>query len=336
MGITKRLYIRAGTSYDLNDKFQIVPVNTNKPITIDSEIGTFQLLINIKNFDGSKPHLDNSLYNVGDKTLLNKQPVEENNVISALPNDIQPNLRIDIIFKPKIPIEGSRLIFGNDLTIPIRDYVPTTILSAGLKFFTWFINKTVKGDLYNDKPYLYGLALNTFTNMSIVDDDEDITAIEENILSEDNEEDEGENETKNPLKLLKKKQSHRKHQIVDRLNHKENLSSNTDNTLDIPDNSLDRIKYFTNFENCQEFIFNDEHSKSYFLQFDTSFVKMADSKYAVSIPTYGNKTFDINVSSLTNEILNNFNWVIKQDGYDGVDHGKLGLLVNFALLDEED
>ena len=61
---------------------------------------------------------------------------------------------------------------------------------------------------------------------------------------------------------------------------------------------------------------------------------MADSKYSVSIPTYGNSTFDIDVLRYANEKLDNFNWTIKQGGQDGVGHGRLGLIVNFALRDE--
>lgn len=69
MPITKRLFIKASNSYDKG--FQIVPVNTEQPLEVNSDIGLFKLYINIKKFDGSKPHLSNSLYNLEDKTFLN-------------------------------------------------------------------------------------------------------------------------------------------------------------------------------------------------------------------------------------------------------------------------
>ncbi|KAK6460123.1 hypothetical protein DFJ63DRAFT_338076 [Scheffersomyces coipomensis] len=330
----KRLHIRASNNYNLEDSI-VIPINTNNPIEINSPIGTFKIIINIKQFDGSNPHQSNSLTNINDSTYLNHEPIDSSQVNSINIKDTQPNLRIDIVFKPSIPISGSELIFGNDFTVPIRNYVPTTILATGLKFFTWFINKTVKGDIYSDKPYLYGLVLNSFTNMSIIDDNDEmkIFSDEDNSNSSESISDSSKpGILRNPLSRKKTKKS----SMLDRINHHENLNDNIDNTLKIPNHSIDRIKFFTNIEPCQEFIFTPNDTKSYFFQFDTDFVKLANSSYAVSIPTYWNKTFDINVSSFANDNLNNFNWVIKQGGYDGVDDGIVGLIINFALLDEEE
>lgn len=317
--IVKRLIIKATTNYDLSDS-QIVPVNTNTPIEIESDIGIFSLIVNIKNFDGSSHHSSNSLYNINDKNYLNGDAFEPSSKNSTTTNDLNPNLRFQINFKPKSPIKGSELLYGNDFMVPIRDYIPTTLLSTGLKFFTWFINKTIKGDIYNDKPYLYGLALNSFSFMAIRDSKflnkkEDHTG---EVIDDAN-------STSN-----KKKDS----KIVDALNFVENLNDNTDNILKIPSKSIDRKKFFTNTSNCEDFVFNE--STDYTLQFDTNYLKLADSKYAVSIPTFGNKTFDIDVSSYANDKLDNFNWVIKQGGYDGVGSGKVGLIVNFALANETD
>ena len=47
MPITKRLFIKASNSYDKG--FQIVPVNTEQPLEVNSDIGLFKLYINIKN-----------------------------------------------------------------------------------------------------------------------------------------------------------------------------------------------------------------------------------------------------------------------------------------------
>lgn len=307
--VVKRLVIRVSSSYDLSNS-QIVPINTNKPIDIESDIGVFSLVINIKDFDGAKPHISNSCYNLRDGKYLNGEPCEKKETINV--DHFNPNLRFNINFKPKYPIKGSDLIFGNDFLVPIRNQIPTTLLSTGLKFFTWFINKTVRGDVYSDKPFIYGLALNSFSFLSINNDHA------KSILEQ--------NET-----TLAGKSSD---ESTDRLNLTENLNENIDNILKIPTKSLDRKKFFTTLSNCDDFVFNE--STSYIFQFDTNYLKLADSKYAVSIPTYGNKTFDINVSSYANEELDNFNWTIKQGGIDAVGLGKIGLIINFALLNESD
>ncbi|CUM64071.1 uncharacterized protein PRCAT00001660001 [Priceomyces carsonii] len=304
--VTKRLVIKASNSYEEN--FRVVPVNTNYPLEIESDIGVFSLVVGIKNFDGSKPHLNNSLKNVGDKTYLNGDSYDPGNVY---PEEEQPNLRLKVHFRPKYPIKGSELIFGNDFTVPIRDYVPTSLLATGLKFFNWFINNTVKGDVYNDKPYLYGLALNSFSYVSI-----------DNVFLE--------SDSDEP-KTVEKRDKGAK--ITDTTNFAENLNRNIDNILKIPETSIARKRFFTSLSNCENFVFNE--NSNYVFQFDTNFLKLANSDYCVSIPTFGNRTFDINVLSYANEKLNNFNWIIKQGGYEGVGHGKLGLTVNFALLDED-
>lgn len=300
--IVKRLLIRASNNYD--EDFKTIPVNTNVGTEIASDIGVFNLIVNIKNFDGSMLHLDNSKYNVNDRTYINGTEAVSDTEPSQ---ETYPNLQLQIKFKPKVPIRGSNLLFGNDFNTPIRNYVPTTILSAGLKFFTWFINKTVKGDIYNDKPFLYGLVLNSMTYLSILKDKDASIGKAEDI-------------PKNA-------------KITDTLNFKENLNSNIDNVLDIPDNSIGRRKFFGDLSKCENFVFNED--AEYMFQFDTNFLKLGDSQYSVSIPTYGNKTFDINVSLYANEHLNNFNWVIKKSGYEGVGYGDLGLVLNFALLDED-
>ncbi|ABN68500.1 predicted protein [Scheffersomyces stipitis CBS 6054] len=308
MTVVRRLLIRAANNYDKD--FKVVPINTNTPVEIDSDIGVFQVYVNTKKFDGSKPHLDNSLYELGDNVYLNGEPVDAD-VTDAdeLTKLVNSNMRINIKFTPKVPIKGSELIFGNDFTVPIRNHVPTTLLSTGLKFFQWFVNKTVRGDIYDDEPYLYGLALNSFTYLAVDTDGE-------------------------PTQRLSGPASYLAHKpLMEFINYIENLNDNPDNTLKIPTTSNARRKFFLDVDNCDAFVFNE--GTTYNLQFDTRFLKMEDSQYAVSIPTFGSKTFDVNVNNYANEHLNNFNFTVKQNGYEGVRYGTYGLVINFALLDEE-
>lgn len=270
---TKRLYITASNSYD-SDK-NIVPINTGKPVSIDSPIGKFEVEINIKNFDGAKPHLSNSYYNQNSSSLL----IDDT---ARVTNPDVDNLVVKVYFTPSADLVSSSVIFGNDATYPIKEHIPVTLLSTGLKFFTWFINKTIKADINSNKPYLYGLAINSFTYVS------------------------------------------------------KDWSDSLKEVLDdsIPSTSAERVKYFTNTKHSDDYTFTK--GEKHLLQFNTSFVKMLDSKYAVSIPSFGSKTFDIDVSNYANDKLNNFNWVVKKDGTNGVGEGELGLIINFALRDEDD
>ena len=287
MAIIKRLFIKASNNYDSN--FQIVPVNTNQPLEIQSDIGVFKLLVNIKLFDGSQPHLSNSLYNQEDKTFLNGEQIDFNQA----PKDEgkEPNLRIKIEFTPKENIKGGDLIFGNDFTYPIKDYVPTTLMNTGLKLFNWFINDTVKGDVYNEKPFLYGPALNSFSYIGL-------------------------NQPKPPG--IHNAKSHP-------MDYNEDFKDIVEKP---PKTSNERKRRFNTNVKCNDFTFHK--GQKYYLYFDTDFLKLADSKYMVSIPR-----FDFDVSKYANDTLNNFNWVIKEGGYEGVGLGKLGLIINFALKTEE-
>lgn len=290
MPLVKRLFIKASNNYD--DGFQLVPVNTMQPIEIKSPIGDFKFILNIKQFDGSTPHLSNSAYNVNDELFLNG---EKRTTRSGYPTENElhnPNLRLIVQFTPNQDINGDELVFGNDFTYPVRDYVPTTILNTGLKIFNWVVTDTIYGDVSNDKPYLYGLAVNGFTYMGI------------------------DNFCKYPIVLDNKRRP---------INCKENLYKQDPS---IPQNSKARIKYFKTKKSCESFTF--EQGIPYTLQFDTDFMKLADSRYAVSIPK-----FDFEVTGYANEKFNNFNWTIKKGGIHSVDEGILGLIINFALLEEE-
>lgn len=320
--MTKRLLISAGKDYD--GPFEVVPVNTHREIIVETDIGDFGVQVDIRDFDGSKKHLNNSKHNVGDVLYLNGNseptegcpskdlvanegggsPVSEHASSQEKRDASMSNLSIRIRYTPKVQVRGSELLFGNDIMVPIREYVPAALLSTALKFFTWFINPSVKGDVYNDKPFLYGLSLNSFNFMS---------------LFTRSSQGESKGVPEDPW-------------TNDVLHSSENLNENEDNALNIPVQTTKRQRFFNNIKNCESFVFNT--STTYFLQFDSNFLKFMDSKYSVAIPTYGKKTFDIDALKYANENLSSFNWIIKIGGYEGVGYGRLGLVLNFALEDE--
>lgn len=272
----KRLLVRASADYDSN--FSIVAVNTGSPTEINSQLGKFYVNVSIRDFEGSEEHQSNSLRNIENEGEMSN-------------TDLSPkvsNLTIEINFLPSRDIMGSKFYFGNDCQTPVREYVPTALLASGLKFFQWFINPTIKGDIYCDKPFLYGLALNSFTTVSLGDQSKIVP------------------------------------------NSVENLNENDEASSNIPLEPQKRQKYFSRLQNADQFtLYKDVQ---YNFRFDTNYLSFRNAKYSVSIPTYGQKTFDIDVMRYANENLDNFNWVIKFEGQEASGDGTPGLIINFKLV----
>ncbi|KAK5178144.1 hypothetical protein LTR44_009450 [Exophiala sp. CCFEE 6388] len=75
---------------------------------------------------------------------------------------------ISFSFVPKVDIPGSDLVFGNDFDRPLRDRLPPGVNQA-LKIVKWWIDPGLDGDVYADKPYLYGPALSSWNFLRIGD-----------------------------------------------------------------------------------------------------------------------------------------------------------------------
>lgn len=290
--MVKRLYIRAHTDYD--SEFQVVPINVNEPIVFELKLGKFELIIDIKGFDGSEYHLRNSCYLQGDHKFLDGTSRSKDDNFDVRST---ANLQFEVFFTPNHDINLSELVFGNDCPVPVRGVIPTTLLNTGLKLFNWFINDTVKGNLTIDTPYIYGLGINLFTFVTIAP------------------------------KGLGPEKVKGKHGYNEGLGKQQKTEG-----LSIPDGLDERVRFFMKDKHCKKFTFRK--GVRYQLLFESDLIKMADSAYAVSLPAWGLKTFDIDVTLYANDTLNNFNWVIKEGGHDGFKAGTVGLVVNFALVDE--
>lgn len=279
--MSKKLHITASTSYD--GTFQTVPVNSGRALLFESDLGLVLVQIYIKDFNGSNEHPSG--------VPTKDEPEHDNQSI--------PNFRLLITLKPSEAILGTQLLFGNECLTPVKDQVPVSLLSTGLKFFSWFINPSIKTDLYGDMPYLYGYALNSFSKINV---------------RKDNNATDG-------------------HESIEPLaGSTENLNEALDDQ-DIPIKSEGRKKYFTSTDNASKFTFLE--GQTYTFQFDTDLIKLGNSQYKILIPTYGNRTLDIDVAQYSNETLNNFNWVLKKDGINGAKQGTIGLLINFALAKDD-
>lgn len=77
-------------------------------------------------------------------------------------------------FIPKKDISGEELVFGNDFDRPIRDRLPPGFGQA-FKIVKWLVDPGLEGDVYADKPWLFGRALASWNVLrvgeKIVDED---------------------------------------------------------------------------------------------------------------------------------------------------------------------
>lgn len=267
--MTKRLLIQVATSQSEGSK--VIPVNSGKYTSLSTPIGHFEVSVNIRNFDGSQKHKDNSFYNYGDTQVLENARIEkeEDMKFKSL-----PNLRILMKFTPSKNIQGTRLLFGNEFPPLIDKHVPVSLISSGLKFFRWYVNPTIESNMHCKRPYIYSTALSGLSGIGIIDVNGDEDKLTSSVLS-----------------------------------GKENLNTLAVNSKEtIPENSEERWKYFCDASHCENFVFRSD--KTYFFVFETNLLKMRDSKYHVAIPTFGSKTLDIDVSKYAKPDLNNFDWVV--------------------------
>lgn len=67
---------------------------------------------------------------------------------------------------PHTSISGNDLVFGNDFDRPIKDRLPPGTEPA-FKFVKWAIDPGLEGDLYSEKPHLYGPLLSSINVLRV-------------------------------------------------------------------------------------------------------------------------------------------------------------------------
>lgn len=153
------LRVTAGPGYDAKDQVE-VPVNTPQPVRITSDLADIELSVRVQDYRGLPRNSPaTSLY-------FNSEPHAHNH----------DQYSICFRFTPKAPdgeesgsgkgISGLDLQFGNDFDRPIRNRMPPGVNTA-LGIVRWWIDPGLDGDIYGDKPYLYGPALSSFNTLSI-------------------------------------------------------------------------------------------------------------------------------------------------------------------------
>lgn len=294
--MNNKLLIQAANNY--TDDFVVVPINSLDPVEIQCEFGTFQLLVCIEDFRGSSYHETNSFYNIKDAGV--EFDGDEDNETSSTDSekDIKypepAKLSFDLKFTPNQDINGSQLLFGNDCCYSIKDHVPTASLNTGLKLFNWFVNNTVRGNLNDDKPFLYGPLIGAATYAAPLSNQDQFP---NKVSSVDT--------TRNQL---------------------------PEHLVEEYPNAKQRKHYFNKLENCSDFTY--KQSQHYHMKVDSNLISMSNCKYAISLPTVRSKRFNVDVGKYVSKHFNNFNWVVKLGGEDGVDQGTVGLVVNFKVIEE--
>lgn len=143
------LRVTAGPSYS-EAGHKAVPVNTDKPIHFSNDTIDASLTVRIQNYRG-----------------LPKDSPETCQYFQHAPH--QSDLySISFAFVPKKEIPGTQLLFGNDFDKPIKDRLPPGF-NAALKAVKWFIDPGIDGDVYAEKPYLFGPLLSSINVLNIGD-----------------------------------------------------------------------------------------------------------------------------------------------------------------------
>ncbi|KAL8714621.1 MAG: hypothetical protein Q9220_001569 [cf. Caloplaca sp. 1 TL-2023] len=141
------LRVTAGPTYDPTSH-KIVAVNSGKPTHVQSQACTANISVRIQNYRGLPP---------------NSPPTSP---YFSHPPHTHDQYSISFSFTPHRTIPGTSLVFGNDFEHPVRDRIPPGF-NAAFKIVKWAIDPGLEGDVYADKPWLYGNALSSVNVLSV-------------------------------------------------------------------------------------------------------------------------------------------------------------------------
>ncbi|EXJ61344.1 uncharacterized protein A1O5_11902 [Cladophialophora psammophila CBS 110553] len=146
-----RLRVTAGPSYD-SATHKVIPVNAPETLTFETSSIILSVCVRIRHFTGFPP----------------ASPVTAEKYFTS---DLHKydQYSISFSFVPKQDIPGEELVFGNDFDRPIRDRLPPGFNQA-FRIVKWWIDPGLDGDVYADRPYLYGPALSSWNILRIGDE----------------------------------------------------------------------------------------------------------------------------------------------------------------------
>ena len=82
------------------------------------------------------------------------------------PHHLHDRYSIAFTLRPKRALSGAHLVFGNDFDHPIRDRLPP-LFDKAFGIVKWWIDPGLDGDVYGDKPFLYGPLLSSINVLRI-------------------------------------------------------------------------------------------------------------------------------------------------------------------------
>jgi hypothetical protein len=155
------LRVTAGSSYDPSTHVQ-VSVNTPTPIHISSPLIDADLCVRIKNyhglprgspdsspyFEGERPAQGGWLYSIAFGFTL-KRPDRT--------DEDEGEDEVD-------GVAAADLQWGNDFDRPVRAHLPPGF-NAALRIAKWLIDPGLDGDVYADRPYLFGPVLSSMNTV---------------------------------------------------------------------------------------------------------------------------------------------------------------------------
>lgn len=267
-----RLRVTAGPDYDPSTH-KTVPVNSDKTLSFETPSLILSLCVRIRHFTGFPP----------------SSPVTSETYFTS---DLHKydQYSISFSFIPKKDIPGEDLVFGNDFDRPLRDRLPPGANQA-LRIVKWWIDPGLDGDMYADRPYLYGPALSSWNTLHIGDQiipEEDLpqpqpsaAATEDTSNSKDEEEDDTKEQTH-----TWKDHPHPSSQDLHATIISEGCSGSgcalrtTD--LSIPPDSAARKKHFLTPQNLSSFTF--ERGRLYQSDFSNGYLDFND--FSLKLPGF--------------------------------------------------
>ncbi|KAF2702733.1 DUF1769-domain-containing protein [Pleomassaria siparia CBS 279.74] len=141
------LRVTAGPTYDTSTH-ENVYVNTAKPITISTEHIDASVIVRVKDYRGLPAGSPSTC------PYFKHAP------------HTSDRYSISFSFVPKRSIAGHHLVFGNDFENPIRDRLPP-LFDKAFGLVKYFVDPGLDGDVYGDKPYLYGALLSSINVLRV-------------------------------------------------------------------------------------------------------------------------------------------------------------------------
>jgi hypothetical protein len=256
------LLVSAGPAYDASTHHPVL-VNSHERQTIETDSMTLEYAIRIKHFTGlpaGSPETSEYF----------EHPLHKSDQYS-----------ISLAFIPKVDIPGNDLVFGNDFDRPIRDRLPPGFNQA-FKFVKWWIDPGLDGDVYADKPYLYGPALSSWNTLRIC----------EKIVDEER------HNVKSAFKVPDPEKFHKT--VVEEGAEGDGEEERTESGM--PADSAGRKKYFLTESNREDFVF--EKGRLYMADFFNPYLDFND--FSLKLPG-----FSLNVIKYVDSKTHELRYVLK-------------------------